>query len=122
MSRHLVDSNQPGSSAVASGVRESSSMRKVNRGMRAVSGSFALSDPIAFFCECQIPTCNSAVWISSADFDAIMSRPSGWLLVEGHEPSTPWPTVDVADLSLPGADRLLVDGWVDEHLPGGEAA
>jgi len=76
-------------SVTASGtVRASSSMRSVNRSMRQVARSFALADPIPFFCECEIPTCYSVVWMSAVSFDAtVEDNRTGWLLVEAHTPS-----------------------------------
>jgi hypothetical protein len=72
-------------------VRASSSMRSVNTSMRQVSGSFALADPIAFFCECGIPGCYSVVWMSALSFDATVEDRTGWLLADAHTPSQPWP-------------------------------
>jgi hypothetical protein len=68
-------------------LRESSSMRDVNIRMRQVSGSFALSDPIAFFCECRVPTCYSVIWMSARVFDAHVAGSAEWLLAEHHERS-----------------------------------
>lgn len=73
--------------SVAGAVRASSSMRSINRSMRQVSGSFALADPIAFFCECEISSCYSVVWMSAASFDANVERRGGWLLAAAHTPS-----------------------------------
>jgi hypothetical protein len=90
MGMHVVDSTEFDSAAVPVAVRESSSMRNVNESMRQVSGSFALADPIAFFCECEIPACYSVVWMSASSFDAMVTRQTGWLLAETHKPSMPW--------------------------------
>jgi hypothetical protein len=73
------------------GTRASSSMREANMLMRQVSGSFARSDPIAFFCECRIPTCYSVVWMSAPVFDANVEGGAEWLLSHDHEPSGPRP-------------------------------
>lgn len=73
--------DQSDSVVVSSEVRASSSMRKVNASMREVSGSFALADPIAFFCECAIPSCYSVVWMSASSFDAAVEGRTDWLLV-----------------------------------------
>ena len=82
-----ADSEQTGSPSALRAMRESSIMRSVNRGMREVSGVFALPNPIAFFCECDNPTCYSVVSISAGAFDEAVENDSGWLLVEGHQPS-----------------------------------
>jgi hypothetical protein len=72
--------------------RESTSMRGVNTTVRALSGSFTRSEPIAFFCECHDPTCFGAVWMTPATFDATISGHTSWMLLEGHEPSALWHT------------------------------
>lgn len=69
----------------AVGLRESSLMRNVNMLMRRLSGSFSLSDPIAFFGECRIPSCYSVVWMSTPVFDAEVMDSSEWLLAERHD-------------------------------------
>jgi hypothetical protein len=76
--------------------RASSSMRKVNMLMRQVSGSFAGSDPIAFFCECRTPTCYSVVWMSAPVFDANVGDSAEWLLADDHDPSGPPPMQQTA--------------------------
>lgn len=73
-------------------IRASSSMRSVNRSMRQVSAALALADPIGFFCECEIPSCYSVVWMSASSFDAAVEDRTGWLLVEAHTPSQLRPT------------------------------
>ena len=120
MEHEVVGSDQTQPSGSVLGGRESRWMRHVNRGMRAATGSFALFDPIAFFCECQASTCYSVVWVSAADFDVIESGRSGWLLVEGHEASTPLPerAIDPSDRRSGG--RL--DDWLNESIAGGEVA
>ena len=67
--------------------RDSSAMRDVNKSMRRMSGSFALADPIAFFCECELPSCYSAVWMSAEGFDATVTNGATWLLTETHNAS-----------------------------------
>jgi len=52
--------------------------------LRQLAGSLALSEPVAFLCECQSTTCYSPIWMSRAAFDAAVDRP-GLLLLEGHE-------------------------------------
>jgi hypothetical protein len=74
-------------SAVQATMRESSSMRTVNTNMRDVSAPLALSDPIAFFCECGSPSCYSPVWMSAEVFDATVAGHSEWMLLAGHQPS-----------------------------------
>jgi len=65
-------------------------MRELNGNLRALSATFAHSDPIAFFCECQNPSCFAPVWMSVTAFDATVTGKTSWLLSEGHEPSTLW--------------------------------
>jgi len=86
----LTISDQPDPGGATLAQRKSSSMRNVNSRMREDSASLAPSDSIPFFCECESPTCYSSIWISVADFDAVVVAETGWLLVEGHEPSAAW--------------------------------
>jgi hypothetical protein len=79
----------PAVNVPAVGARASSSMREVNMLMRQVAGSFTHSDPIAFFCECRIPTCYSVVWMSAPVFDEKVVASAEWLLADNHEPSGP---------------------------------
>lgn len=85
-----IDSDPPAARA-AQELRDSSLMRHVNRNLRRLSETFAHSDPIMFFCECQIPTCYATLRMSAAAFDAAVADRTGWLLHEGHTPSEFWP-------------------------------
>jgi hypothetical protein len=87
MEPRLADSVEFDSVVTSGPLRASGSMRSINTSMRQVSGSYALADPIAFFCECEIPTCYSVVWMSASSFDATVEDESGWLLAEAHTPS-----------------------------------
>ena len=60
-------------------------MRKVNNNLRHLSEPSAHSEPVAFFCECQNPSCYSPVWISLAAYDAIVEDRRAWLPLESHE-------------------------------------
>jgi len=91
----LVHTDPTSPNAVAEAVRESSTMRTVNTTMRELSGSFLHSEPIAFFCECDDPTCFGAVWMTSDVFDATIAGHTGWMLLVGHEPSALWHTREV---------------------------
>jgi len=93
----------------AVGARASSSMREVNMLMRQVSGSFAGSDPIAFFCECRIPTCYSVVWMSAPAFDANVVDSAAWLLAEDHDPSGPPPMKQTASAGTVDATIVVGD-------------
>jgi hypothetical protein len=65
-------------------------MHTVNSNLRQRSEAVDSSESIAFFCECQTPTCYSPVWLSVADFDLAVGRDAGWLLLAGHQPSALW--------------------------------
>ena len=101
----LVDTDQTSSHAGTEPARESSSIRTVNTTMRELSGSFTGSEPIAFFCECRNPHCFSSVWMSASVFDATVAGHTGWMLLEGHEPSALWHTRGLAP--LPETSRAL---------------
>jgi hypothetical protein len=88
----LVDTDQTSRHAGAARARESSSIRTVNATMRELSGSFTGSEPIAFFCECRNSNCFASVWMSASVFDATVAGHTGWMLLEGHEPSALWHT------------------------------
>ena len=70
--------------------RDSNLMRSVNTNLRQRSEAVDGFESIAFFCECQSPTCYAPVWLSLADFDAAVARDAGWLLLAGHFPSALW--------------------------------
>lgn len=84
MEAGLIYSAQRDSSSERGAVRTSELMRSVNMNLRQLAGSLALSEPVAFFCECESTTCYSPIWMSRAAFDAAVERP-GLLLLEGHE-------------------------------------
>jgi hypothetical protein len=88
----LLDTDQTSSRAARKATRESSSMRTINTTMRELSGSFARSAPIAFFCECGNPSCFSVIWMTADGFDTTIAGHRGWMLLETHEPSALWPT------------------------------
>jgi hypothetical protein len=90
MEARLVDSYQPDSPAAPIARRESRLIRSVNSNLRERSETFAPSERIAFFCECQNAICYSPLWMSVAAFDAMVAAEAGWLLLEGHEPSALW--------------------------------
>jgi len=85
----LLDTDQRSSRAAREVTRESSSMRAINTTMRELSGSYARSEPIAFFCECLNPYCFSVVWMRADVFDATIAGHTGWMLLEAHRPSAP---------------------------------
>ena len=103
----LVDTDQTSPHADAAPARESSSIRTVNTTMRELSGSFTGSEQIAFFCECCDPNCFSSVWMSASVFDATVAGHTGWMLVEGHEPSALWHTRELPP--LPATLRAVAD-------------
>jgi hypothetical protein len=65
-------------------------MHTVNSNVRQRSEGLDGSEAIAFFCECQIPSCYSPVWLTVADFDELFADNAGWLLLEGHVASGLW--------------------------------
>jgi hypothetical protein len=65
-------------------------MHTVNSNLRERSEAVDRAESIAFFCECQTPTCYSPVWLSADDFDLTTAADAGWLLIDGHEPSALW--------------------------------
>ena len=85
---------------------ESGSMRRINPSKREVTGSFALSDPIAF-CECATLNCYVVVWRAYVGFDANTSDRRAWLVCPGHEPSSAEPPatseIAVSRLAVPHA-------------------
>jgi hypothetical protein len=89
MEAHLVGSDGLGMQAAAA-QRDSSLMHTVNTNLRSCSDAVGTSESIAFFCECQTPSCYAPVWLSAADFDTAVARDTGWLLLAGHLPSALW--------------------------------
>jgi len=90
MEAQLVDSARSGSQVATVTRRESRLMHTVNSNLRQRSEAVDSSESIAFFCECQSPSCYSPVWLSVVDFDAAVARDAGWLLLAGHLPSALW--------------------------------
>jgi hypothetical protein len=88
---------------VPAAARRSSLMRAVNLTMRELSGSFQRSEPIPFVCECDNLICFSVVWMSADVFDAAVAGHTGWVVVEGHEPSSLWHAGELPP--TPGADQ-----------------
>ena len=97
MEARLIDSAQPDCSLERVALRTPGLMRSVNRNLRRLAESLALSEPVASFCECQSATCYSPIWMSRAAFDAAVI--DGLLLLEGHGPLEP---------VLPAADAVRV--------------
>jgi hypothetical protein len=89
MKAQLVGSERRGSQ-VAATRRESSLMHTVNSNLRERSEAEDHSESIAFFCECQSPSCYAPVWLSVNDFDLTAAADTGWLLIAGHQPSALW--------------------------------
>jgi len=97
MEARLIESARPDASSEGMALRTSGLMRSVNTNLRQLAESLALSEPVAFFCECQSATCYSPIWMSRVAFDAAVK--DGLLLFEGHGPLEP---------ALPAADALRV--------------
>jgi hypothetical protein len=85
MEARLLDPEQP---VVAR--RESRLMHSVNTNLRERTEASPGSDPIAFFCECGDATCYLPMWMAVEAFDAMVAAETGWLLLDGHEPSGLW--------------------------------
>jgi hypothetical protein len=88
----LIDTDQAVPHGVSEPARKSASMRTINTTMRELSQPLAHCEPIAFFCECQNPTCCATVWMTAEVFDATVADHTGWMLLPGHEPSALWHT------------------------------
>lgn len=112
----LLQLDQTGPRAVSEAGRESTSMRVVNTTMRELWGSFARREPIAFFCECHDPTCFGVVWMTAEVFDATIAGHTGWMLLEGHEPSALWHTREAPPVPGTGwALHAVLD--IDDEAP-----
>ena len=92
MEAHQLQSRRPAIDTPRADVRDSDLMRAVNSNVRGLADALLRREELAFFCECQCPTCYSAVWMSRAAFDATTAAGDSWLLLDGHEPSVPWPS------------------------------
>ena len=88
MDSHLVDSDQYQPLGGSEASRDSQLMRRANNEVRRQSDTLDPSEAVAFFCECATAGCFAPVFLSSADFDAVLAAKSDWVLKEGHGPST----------------------------------
>jgi hypothetical protein len=104
------------------GLRESSVMHRANTKLRELSGAFPHAEPLAFFCECRNAACYAVVPLSAAAFDLLEAGRTCWLLVEGHEPSAPWPTYQADDPDASTTGVVVIGDWVPKSTGGGEAA
>lgn len=119
MNLRLVEGCDPPVALV--GLRESGVMHRVNANLRELSESFPHSEPLAFFCECRNAACYSVISMSAAEFDVTEANRIGWLLVDGHESSTPWPTREARDSGTVGAGVVVMGGWAPKRI-GDDAA
>jgi len=62
-------------------------MRKANEEVRRQSDTLTPSESVAFFGECDTASCYALVFLSLADFDAVVAAKRDWVLSEGHDPS-----------------------------------
>jgi hypothetical protein len=92
METHKLQSCRSAVGSPRTDIRDSDFMRAVNSNVRRLADALPHREELAFFCECQFPPCYSAVWMSRAAFDATTAAGGGWLLLDGHEPSAPWPS------------------------------
>lgn len=120
MNLRLVDRSDAPVTLV--GLRESGVMRGGNMNLRELSGAFPHSEPLASFCECRNAACYSVISMSAAEFDVMEAHRAGWLLIEAHEPSVPWPMSEIGDPGSVNTGVLVVGGWVQKRTGGGEAA
>jgi hypothetical protein len=61
--------------------------REVNERIREVSGRLVAFDgdaPIQFVCECSDERCNEPVEVTLAEYEAVRSKPTHFLVVPGH--------------------------------------
>ncbi len=61
--------------------------REVNERIREVSARLVAYDgaaPVEFLCECSDEECNDAVELTLADYDAVRSQPTHFLIATGH--------------------------------------
>jgi hypothetical protein len=89
--------------------RESRVVRTMNVTMRELSGSLARSEAIGFFCECANAACFSVVWMTPCVFDRTIAGHTGWMLLDGHEPSALWHTRAPAPLPVTSRAPRAVD-------------
>jgi hypothetical protein len=83
-------------------VRKSGVMRAVNDDLCALSVGLGCTEPIAFFCECRVATCFAALWQTTAEYQAVVAEAAGWILLDGHLPSAPFPDRRPADGAATG--------------------
>ncbi|HEU5363290.1 MAG TPA: hypothetical protein VFU56_08085 [Gaiellaceae bacterium] len=76
--------------AAPMGERSSMLMRAVNMNLRSLSADLDRTEPVAFFCECRLPRCFAALWMTNPEFDAAVEAGKRWLVVAGHHPSGPF--------------------------------
>ena len=122
MESRLVDSDPSDSPLAPVVLRDSRLMRGMNAEVRRVSGLLDATELIAFFCECQAARCYAPVFMSGADYDAAVAARTGWVLREGHEPSTSWDTGDAGASSSSNGARLLTRNLEERGTGGGAAA
>jgi hypothetical protein len=121
-----MDSDQPSPGRAENVIRAAGLMRSANGNLRRLSEELGHSEPTAFFCECRNPVCFSIVWMSVAEYDTMVAKQSGWLLIEGHEPSAAWcPKAPAPSPPDPAPGRALpvprsigrLSHAVRQHLP-----
>ena len=89
MESRLGDSDPSEAPWASDAERDSRLMRKANDEVRRQSDTLTSSEPAAFFCECDTNGCYAPVFLSLADFDAMVAAEQRvWVLSEGHKPSS----------------------------------
>ena len=81
MQAHQLQPRRPATRRTRDGTRASHVMRGVNGNVRRLAAALPRRKAVAFFCECQNPTCYSAVRMSLTAFDAKTAAGGGWLLL-----------------------------------------
>ena len=97
-------------------------MREANAGIRRCTEGFDASETIAFYCECRTASCYAPVWLSAAEFDAVVAAKTVWVLSAGHEPSVRWRSGEAHEAGSMTSAIPLVRGWEPEAGDGGQAA
>ena len=95
MEAHQLQSARAAMGTPRADIRESDFMRAVNSNVRSLADALLRREEVAFFCECQRPTCYSAVWMSRAAFDATTA--AGLAVPTGISPPSPQPGVRMID-------------------------
>jgi hypothetical protein len=84
-----LDSEAVAAEPAGSAGRHSALMRELNNTLGSRSPGEDKAQLIAFFCECGLSGCFTAVWKTRTDFQATVEEGENWMLAEGHRASAP---------------------------------